>query len=47
MRASVSYFENEEPVDELTFKRTKTKEIKVEDIKNTEEIEKSNEKGDK
>ena len=42
----LSYFENDEPVNELTFSRTKARQLKVESEKNTTVIEDNSEKGE-
>ena len=42
----LSYFENDEPVNELTFSRTKAKQLKVESEKNITVIEDNSEKGE-
>ena len=43
----LSYFENDEPVNELTFSRTKAKQLKVESEKNIAVIKNNSEKGEK
>ena len=42
----LSYFENDEPVNELTFSRTKARQLKVESEKNITVIEDNSEKGE-
>ena len=42
----LSYFENDEPFNELTFSRTKARQLKVESEKNTTVIEDNSEKGE-
>ena len=43
----LSYFENDEPVNELTFSRTKARQLKVESEKKIKVIEDNSEKGEK
>ena len=42
----LSYFENDEPINELTFSRTKTKEIKIEDNEKILRLENNKRKGE-
>jgi len=42
----LSYFENDEPINELTFSRTKAKEIKIEDNEKILRLENNKRKGE-
>ena len=42
----LSYFENDEPVNEFTFSRTKARQLKVESEKNIKVVEDNPEKGE-
>ena len=37
----LSYFENDEPINELTYSRTKAKQLKVEEVENKKTISKT------